>query len=130
MTAKELRIGNWIKTPNQDVFRIDLFDYVSNGIGKFGEIHSKDTHPLTWYLQDLAPIPLTTEWLERMGFENMGDEWMLYQNENTFIIEEKHGGYVYTGGEGVEFSKVFHYVHQLQNLFYALKFEELELDKK
>ena len=65
--ANELRLGNWVKTPNQPFFRIDLFEYVSKGIGKFGQITDPKLHPLTWYLQDLEGIELSEDILLKAG---------------------------------------------------------------
>ena len=128
MTALELRIGNIVSTPNQPTFRIDLFDYVAKGIGKFGQISDANTHPLTWYLQDLKPIPLTEEWLLKFSFFECSDNGELKGNDRFFINSKLKGSiglspkftYSLTGTR-------LYYVHQLQNLYYALTGQELTI---
>jgi hypothetical protein len=75
------------------------------------------------------PIPITPEILEKCGFVVNGNELMYDVNDiHTFIIESKNvGKYYYTGGEGVELSREIQYVHELQNLYYAIEGEELEV---
>lgn len=138
MKARELRIGNIVSTPNQPTFRIDLFDYVAKGIGKFGQISDANTHPLTWYLQDLKPIPLTEEWLLKFGFELIkfvapnqqcgidlfyGYDYAIKKigNKTDLIIRYKHDKFKLDSF----YSTDFKYVHTLQNLYFVLTSEEL-----
>ena len=121
MKANELRIGNLVNVPREDQcpFRIDLFDFVSTGIGKFGMIYDKKAHPLTWYLQDLKSISLTEGWLLRFGYykEKFSNDW---QGKYHRISEFTSG--VFTCDKtGVSLKSV----HQLQNLYFALTGEEL-----
>jgi hypothetical protein len=143
MKANELRIGNYVNCPKdgQNPFRIDLLDFVSCGIGKFGMIYDKSVHPLTWYLQDLQPIPLTEEWLLKFGFgkEKVND---LYDNafikydvlsSDLYLRPSYMGGYYWgfnvPGKLDNELydAKNIKYVHQLQNLYFALTENELEI---
>lgn len=78
--ANELRLGNYVNVPREDQspFRIDLIEYACKDFIKVGmNVHKYefcgeliDGHPLTWELNDLEPIKLSIEWLEKLGFES------------------------------------------------------------
>jgi hypothetical protein len=77
-------------------------------------------------LRDISPIPLTEEWLVRFGFEKSSNGYF------KFPLEIRGLNLVFFGNK---FSKrglnlTIQHVHQLQNLYFALTGEELELDKK
>ena len=125
---KELRIGNWIQT-NSGILK------VVNGINYEWEpmehIVYDDTH-IGYSNDELSPIPITPEWLERLGFERK------YKNENTIHwvkFSAKHLSFVITECSslfGMEYKaygadhcpQIFH-IHQLQNLYHALTGQEL-----
>lgn len=87
MKAKELMIGDWVRIDEPDKYagatgqiqslmyhREDDASYFNVFIqGKFGYV-SRDVCS-----DDIRPIPLTTEILEKNGFENIGDD--IYQLE-------------------------------------------------
>ena len=89
MKAKELMIGDWVRIDEPDKYagatgqiqslmyhREDDASYFNVFIqGKFGYV-SRDVCS-----DDIIPIPLTTEILEKNWFENIGDD--------TFQLEEK-----------------------------------------
>jgi len=125
MKAQELRIGNYYLS-----FGIDL---------KQVETLSKDK-----VLIDFNPIPLTEEWLVKFGFKPFN----FSNKEKGFIIEHKDWSksiYVRTFAEPnitgfftvfnrsechweeIQFIAKVTNVHQLQNLYFALTGEELEM---
>lgn len=118
MKAQDLRIGNIIHDPNKGV---DGYTYVTSRT-----IHALDSHPC-----DFQPIPLTPEWLERLGFEKVKDinehsypDWTLgivtlHQNVHGFFVLADYKGMI-----------CIHHVHQLQNLYFALTGEELTVSEK
>jgi len=80
-------------------------------------------------LQDLHPIPLTPEILEKCGFKKLNNAWVPidYSATDYFkwsftIWDNKDGTYRYNSAEFIPELK---YLHQLQNLYYALTGEEL-----
>ena len=89
MKAKELMIGDWVRIDEPDKYagatgqiqslmynREDYVAYFNVFIqGKFGYV-SRDVCG-----DDIRPIPLTAEILEKNGFENIGDD--------TYQLEEK-----------------------------------------
>ncbi len=81
------------------------------------------------HIERFEPIPLTEEWLKRFGFENEGGTW---SGGELIDIQKNNNGWfalAYARHEVIDVSVYFHNVHQLQNLYYALTGEELELKK-
>jgi hypothetical protein len=74
---------------------------------------------------DLNPIPLTEEWLLKMGFEKKNETYKL-KNFGKFIFHEI-GISFYPAGilNSLLRKDLIIYVHQLQNLYFALTGEEL-----
>lgn len=100
----ELRIGNRV-----------LIDGVSNNV---------DLHDMKYYDQ-LYPIPITEDWLIRLGFETNGLGYSP-KDDCTICVEKWSDGDWYCSiGEGYE-REIYH-IHQLQNLYFALTGKELEL---
>lgn len=82
------------------------------------------------------PIPITTEWLERLGFkktnQRLADRVLVFRamsiQWNISLIVDDDGSVFY---EVAPFQRYhIQHVHQLQNLVYALTGEELELKEK
>jgi len=106
MKANELRIGNWIDYKNT-VCQYDASDFwEAENNTQFLELFVK-------------PIPLTEEWLLKFGFKSV--------NGYPFKML---CGYIKIRN-GIWFFKYYNldielkYVHQLQNLYFALIGEEL-----
>ena len=127
MKASELRIGNLISI--YDVGQSKWFDLQGEqrdfGRFEFGENKS------------LVPIPLTEQWLERFGFRKsiIGDAvkiavWGIeIENQSqkfNLVRNLADGGYVLSNELNFWSSPII-YVHQLQNLYFALTGEELTI---
>ena len=75
------------------------------------------------------PIPLTDEWLLKFGFEKLdidlykidNEYFILFFNETYYIADEDWQNKKRIIGKGLI------YVHQLQNLYFALTGEELTI---
>lgn len=116
---QELRISNYI-------IREDLFDK-NKRIEKITELYKEKalcSGPISVFVdyKDLQPIPLTEEWLLKFGFElkNWGIKvWYLkgFEIDQHFYLK------------GIDWGVRFKYVHQLQNLYFALTGKELTLKK-
>lgn len=105
--ASELRIGNWVS--NGEV------DYQITG-ATILHLEIKPSDAIA------KPIPISPEWLERMGFEKQTD-WSYYFDDIYFSYNE-------TGDLTCRlryYKTICYYVHQLQNLYFALTGEELIL---
>ena len=127
MKATDLRIGNWFRYQTKIGYDYDIFD--------------------TKYIQDLVndpqddffePIPLTEDILLKCGFsvitENE-DETHNYWNKEkdcsvdveTFLLTNKiEKGFKYRVHERKRTKSII-YLHQLQNLYFALTGEELTI---
>lgn len=107
MEANEIRFGNYVYDTLGKVNKIDLeaITYIA-----------KEPH------NQVKPIPLTEEWLFKFGFEigyNQKKMLDVYCKDFDFLIERSNGGNFY-------YKKTFiQYVHQFQNLYFALTGEVL-----
>lgn len=104
--ANELRIGNWLLFTDFPVY--------NNPVQvRQGELKQEW---LDWFAK---PIPLTPEILEKCGFEN----WDKNKYSNDILCLTINGeGFLYLANQ--RHVNIF-YLHQLQNLYFALTGEEL-----
>jgi hypothetical protein len=92
---------------------------------------SKDFTNVNVSLDEVKPIPLNEEWLLKMGFEyiEVGEEvyeqkWLLNMREILWGPASE-GNYYHSFLNGGEVK----YLHQLQNLYFALTGEELTINE-
>lgn len=114
----DLRIGNWVETDKGKAFQIENGWEIDEG-------------------EEVYPIPLTEEWLVKLGFiKEDGRDWFFIEYENK--LEGKNKTYrlgyntasKYCGAYEVSSNsdlilRELQYVHQLQNLYFALTGTEL-----
>jgi hypothetical protein len=124
MRASELRIGNLILYNKCGSFKCKStvikvgFETIFNVANKFKNFHYNS-------------IPLTEEWLLKFGFTRHHTD---YSNNIIFIknvpnnTEFEWGVYPNEVGSGIQIQnrELLRYVHQLQNIYFALTGEELE----
>ncbi len=123
MKAQDLRIGNLVYDKHYNLMEVVSLDSRQG----YGNVY-KDAYG-TSSGGVIKPIPLTEEWLIKMGFEKIGTnyekDWLLlHGNIKTgtvdFLLNEpKTGKYKAT---------ILMYLHQLQNLYFALTGEELTIN--
>jgi hypothetical protein len=121
MKATELRVGNLV-TPDLD--DTNIFNGIVVSVG-WGEIKDSQILANKWKYK---PIPLTDEWLKRLGFELGNYSYQDHYKIDGFMFAcrmSKTGLVCSTTNESI---KIYH-VHQLQNLYYALTGEELTLQE-
>lgn len=130
--ANELRVGN-------------LLEYHVNEEGMTWEPTAIDHQDIAWCTTDEdnfnkvhRPIPLTEDWLLKLGFEvresSTCKEWYIGMNEITHdwlfsitwldrpeLINAPNAPFYRNGRHALRF------VHQLQNLYFALTGKELEI---
>ena len=119
MNSKELRIGNFIMQRDRVVNVNYVTEYtIGYGIDSFDSSYSK--------LAIFKPIPLTIEWLLNFGLKMNGnnEEWKLTDWHCGEFLEDCF--YLMLGNVEYEIK----YVHQLQNLYFCLVGEELELKEE
>lgn len=129
MKAQELRIENYVsaKSPEREKWEEPYI------IGLW------DLESLLYHKEriNIKPIPLTEEWLKKFGFEYDEDELVYYKsmfdycgNESEdFILLIVSNDENYFSVAIAESYEPIEYVHQLQNLYFALTGEELTLKK-
>jgi len=107
MKVNELRIGNIINLGDRVVI-VDLAV-----INRIGNAHYKTT-----------PIPLTEEWFNKFGIFKINDiSFLMGCYEIIYSKGWEHWNVILKHGT---IAKIKH-VHQLQNLYFALTGEELEI---
>lgn len=123
MEAKDLRIGDLIYAENEIVEVNYLTPYsIGYGNGNFA--------PNTFNI--FQPIPLTEDWLVRFGFEKEYSDYYLLIGKAR-IIFKYYGGLAHQLDiiqDGRHISMHIgctKYVHELQNLYFALTGKELAL---
>ena len=120
--ANELRIGNLVSFSNQNWIVANIYPHFVEGV-----IKSKCKTILE--CKDIVPIPLTEKWLLKLGF---------FKYNNTFILKEPSSNctiFQFSIWENMtyntgELQPKIDYVHQLQNLYFALCSEELVFSTK
>lgn len=125
---KELRIGNFFNfgsTPAKVI-----------GISEDGIQYEIQTNAKTRgniIIEGFKPLPLTEKWLLNLGFQKFLEtvECNFYEND-VLSIDCKNGIAIFYKKQRIWGEKDCHlgrleYVHQLQNLYFALTGEELEV---
>lgn len=123
MNVEELRIGNiifisWKNAVNKRVAVVNLgaiMDLASNGSGS---------------AYNYKPIPLSEKWLIKFGFEKQVTRYMVSYKKGLIDISYFNKSKVisiYVGAQRIDNGERIKHVHQLQNLYFALTGEELEV---
>lgn len=144
MEAKNFRIGNFINiTDNarKDVFdtcHIDDHEALAGGVFIIGSFSDDEinlyvgSELIEFSYQEIEPIRLTDDILKRLGFKYSSAE-LLYlpmpEIKSEIHFEKQPYGNVVTlqSSVGMFIPNDIDYVHQLQNLFFALTGTELQL---
>lgn len=132
MEAKDLRIGNY--------HYYHIHDELDNP-KDYEVIDQIDADDLKWLSSEAGqndeqyqPIPLTEDWLKRFGFEfkkgriseDSGVQLFNdFYDKGKFKLNHWDNGKLFYWDD--KFDNQIQYVHQLQNLYFALTGEELKL---
>lgn len=127
MDVRELRIGNWIKSPIESGGTIARVIHINTD--KDGYNH---------FLDHCTPIPLTEEWLLKFGFKKTKYEYKDECPDLNYFIKGDFKIFIMASNKDVmkdifmpAYSmQVFDHleltsIHQLQNLYFALTNKEL-----
>jgi len=118
LSSNELRIGNYIyfdKVPCQ--IHLSDFDNCDEIMNQMDE--------------DYQPIPLSEQWLKDFGFEyNDYQEWIKPDIKIETVDYPFHFDYDDPRFKQMYCTVEIEYVHQLQNLYFALTGKELKRDGK
>lgn len=135
MEVKELRLGNYVEWLKDSPFVVKkICDDGNITIGVIGDDNSS-----VKLNQSVKPIPLTEEWLLRAGFVKTEYEptFQIDEDEKVPCVEysKQHGlmnimdwgnGFILSNSFSFKLRVTIVYVHQLQNLYFALTGEELQ----
>jgi len=138
MKTNELRPRNLI---SDGFFMYKVLEITSDIVKGFSTANGKDFYPDTLYSlneENLKGIPLTEEWLLKFGFEQTdeGDGFKLLHfwislggNDKLYLRHYLMGGFIWGFNHFKELGQPIsiEYVHQLQNLYFALTSEELKI---
>jgi hypothetical protein len=117
MEAKELRVGNIVR----------YADSVYLDGGKVTEVGDIIQYETDYY----QPIPLTEEWLLKFGIYDL-NTLSFKMGDLFYDLENKELGIC--GAESCTSEMIFYskceYVHQLQNLYFALTGTELKYNER
>ena len=105
ISANELRIGNWYVNQWGEYLQVDADLFGADNL---------ESYPI--------PIPLTPEILEKLGFEF---DTITFSRSYFLLAGGDNGFDVWIGGLSKVKLNPIKYVHELQNLFYAITKEEL-----
>jgi len=124
MEARELRIGNLMELPNGEISKVTGF--TENG--KVWFVREPKHEECALKINQVKPIPLTEEWLFEFGFiDDFSKDFrvrLIGHRLGDFFITEK----MKLLTSDINSVKI-KYVHQLQNLYFALTGEELTIKK-
>lgn len=116
INPNELRIGNVVIYHGETDMpcRLDAEDIFNIATGYMGndKLHS--------------PMPITTEVLERLGWMK---DWCGYSDKNGISFSITKYGKFLPCWQDRPFKKEIDHVHHLQNLYFALTGEELEVSE-
>jgi len=122
MKANELRHKNLV---NYHGKAIEVFGVLGNVIYyNDGKCHDSNIGDYIAF----EPIPLTPEWLERLGWIKHETFYSKpYGRNGVAIVKYEHAYKSFCYQLGTGHTKVLDHVHQLQNLHYAITGTELTL---
>lgn len=129
IAANELRIGSWVNHNGKPMKVLSVESDIDNNALPVME-NGRDFYRMSFDTDgDLQPIPLTPEILEKCGFElKKSDNWTEYRlGIIGFDFNHSRLSGCHIGGEEYHYIEVS-YLHQLQNLYFAITGRELEVE--
>lgn len=125
MKANELRIGNFVETNYEGILEVANINSEYSFIECRKPLYKAIGRFIEW---DIKPIFLTEKWLLEFGFEKVEDinkdTCPDYKIKGMLIHSDVHGNYVLGNYSPI---CLINNVHQLQNLYFALTGQELEI---
>jgi len=115
MKANEIRLGNYLEM----LGKVRKVECISNLPARKEMYWLACENMIDTKIIHFSPIPLTEEWLLKFGF-----------TENSYYNLKSTGGTDYIFGYKKQNYTSLRYVHQLQNLYFALTGEELTYENE
>jgi hypothetical protein len=107
-----------------------------NKLFDINDVTADDIFFLSEYMnrvKDISPVKITIQLLQKLGFKKDSKyDWIIEHKDFEVLVyhcpygEDIHNGegcFMFKGGNCIDFK----YLHQLQNLYFALTGEELEI---
>ncbi|MGL5233840.1 MAG: hypothetical protein ACRC8Z_03660 [Empedobacter falsenii] len=129
MKVNELRVGNYYYFNHTEISKKDQVIKIDLKM-----LFAMSNDHLHYGLEFYSPISLTEEWLLKFGFEknDSGFGHIVYEkNENTIQIELLQPVAIFRifiPNFGFTAINYVQYLHQFQNLYFALTGEELKIN--
>jgi hypothetical protein len=124
MKATELRIGNWVDQPNEGVAKVTSI------------LNNLQIRTETGYVDKYCKsIPLTEEWLLKFGFKRNDNTkgwsdsfyWIMGGGSELHINPDNGVVWIHRNENIFNNPCLVKHLHQLQNLYFALTGEELDI---
>jgi hypothetical protein len=115
--ANELRIGNYVKALGEYRMVIGITS------GKFPSSYVKFEGLIPLKIIHLKPVELTEEWLIKLGFQS--EEAFCYELDDILINTSRELIWIHTKCKNNVELGMPYYLHELQNLYFALTKNEL-----
>ena len=116
MEIKELRIGNYISPLGIGITKVEGFCIWDNLI-QSSNFAERD-------IEDFEPIPLTEDWLLKFGLKKI--EEYCFELDDIHVNTKRELMWITTKCKiELEFN-IPNYIHELQNLYFALTEKEIE----
>jgi hypothetical protein len=127
MKANELRIGNFIKYNNE---QIGIVSGIQEFLFNNGKVAINQRIDIFYHIENINPIALTEEILLKCGFKDnnysldlkLGTKKITFNWYSRIVLTGVRNGYY------CQKYKHIKYLHQLQNLYFALTGKELEYE--
>ena len=142
MNPTELRIGNLLLRDGNLDEVTGIFHQFDTETKNLYFIQGKNN--LDYQIEDFKPIPITEEWLIKLGFTKRNDNWfgidfyteLLEFSEEfclSYNLSSKRCGFYETSEKEYEqypifTAKLINHIHQLQNLYFELTGKELTIN--
>lgn len=119
LQSKDFRLGNLVNYTNGGIFKVI-------GIHDFG-LDVEDEIEITYMeLENFEPIPLTEEWLVKLGAKTSGNNQIVYDRFLLTWKPEYKYWYVVCVNTLAYMTKI-EYVHEWQNFVYVMNNQELTI---
>ena len=126
VSVRELRVGNLIhyNGSNEDIGKISLL--VSDLIDDLSYCQINYRRDKKHWMINLRPVEITEGWLIEFGFKKSKEsEWYNLPDFQIGIVVDENNDFVFCVVEGMVLKHI-KYIHQLQNLYFAIKGLELQ----
>jgi len=125
MDAKELRIGNWINVGGNTIDTYQIFKPAQVTIPILKEILEENNERPNAVLSVFMPIPITRDMCLDWGFYNdLGSLRLDVSSDYNAGFEFWDDKLLLVDGDGGNIGNVIKYVHNFQNIYYAIHGKE------